>query len=68
MRWLAATAAAALAAIWPALALACPVCAQRQGGGPLGTVALGAIIVSPWIAAGTVGWWIRSENNKHETE
>jgi hypothetical protein len=47
------------------LALACPVCAQRQEG-PLGTVALGALIISPWIAAGAVGLWIRSENKKNE--
>lgn len=25
----------------------------------MGTLALGALIVAPWIAAAGVGWWIR---------
>ncbi len=51
--------AAALAALAPSVAAACPVCATREGSGPLGTVALGALIVAPWFAALGVGFWIR---------
>jgi hypothetical protein len=35
------------------------MCATKEQGGPLGTVALGALIVAPWFAAGGIGWWIR---------
>ncbi len=59
MRALVSTALALAAALAADVALACPVCAQRQDQGPLGKVALGALIVSPWIAAAAVGWWIR---------
>jgi hypothetical protein len=44
---------------WPALGLACPVCAQREDGSALGTVSLAVFIVAPWIAALAIGLWIR---------
>jgi hypothetical protein len=43
----------------PAVAFACPVCATREGAGPMQTIAIGALIVAPWFAAAGVGWWIR---------
>jgi hypothetical protein len=41
------------------VAQACPVCAQRSDGGLLGNVALGAMVISPWIVALSVGLWIK---------
>lgn len=43
----------------PLTALACPVCATREGGGPMEIAAIGALIVAPWFAAAGIGWWIR---------
>jgi len=51
--------AAGMTALAPLVASACPVCATREGGGPLGTVALGALIVAPWFAAVGFAFWIR---------
>jgi hypothetical protein len=61
-RFVAALALGASAALYAPAALACPVCAQRQEG-PLGTIALGVFIVSPWIIALTVGWYVRRSIN-----
>jgi hypothetical protein len=44
---------------WTAVALACPVCAQRDDGGWLAQVGLGAFVLSPWIVALCVGLYIR---------
>ena len=41
------------------IAHACPVCAQREDGGLMSDVALGALIVAPWIVAGAVALYIR---------
>ena len=59
MRPFLASLAAATVMLTPAWGFACPVCATREGSGPMGTLALGALIVAPWIAAAGVGWWIR---------
>ena len=59
MRALVSSLVALAATLCADLALACPVCAQREGGGALGTVALGALIVAPWIAGGAAAFWIR---------
>jgi len=59
MRSFVATLAAVAASLTPAMALACPVCATREGSGPLATAALGALVVAPWFAAAGVGWWVR---------
>ncbi len=59
MRHALALASSGVALLAPALAFACPVCAQRADGGPLETIALGALIVAPWFAAVAVGLWIR---------
>ena len=40
-------------------ALACPVCASREEPSSLRWVALGAFIVSPWIVAGVIAFYIR---------
>jgi hypothetical protein len=40
-------------------AWACPVCAQRQDGGAMGTIALATLVISPWFIALAIGLYIR---------
>jgi hypothetical protein len=59
-RWLAAvTGASALLA--PALALACPYCATRSGGGIGQSIALGAFLLLPFAVSGVVYSVLRRE-------
>ena len=59
MRHFFALAAALVTTTGAAVANACPVCAQRTDGGIMGNVALGAMVLSPWIVGLSVGLWIR---------
>ena len=61
MRGILGVGAAMAAAIAPAAALACPQCATRAGAGPLQTVALGALLLLPFAAAGVVYRIIRGQ-------
>ena len=56
------TAAAALvwAVLFPAIAAACPVCAQNEGGGVGRKVALGLFIFLPFVVVGTILFILRS--------
>jgi hypothetical protein len=48
--------------LYAELAVACPVCASRdESGGVMRTVALGVLVVAPWIIALTVGLYIRRD-------
>jgi hypothetical protein len=60
--------AALVVALSSEIALACPVCAQRQDDGPLGKVALGVFIVAPWFVALAIGLWIRRGLLQEESE
>jgi hypothetical protein len=42
------------ALVFPALAWACPVCAQREQGGIGRSIALGTFILLPFVVVGTV--------------
>jgi hypothetical protein len=59
-RW-AAAAAGAGALLSPALALACPYCATRSGGGIGQSVALGVFLLLPFVVAGVVYSVLRRE-------
>ena len=59
--------AAAGATFATQVALACPVCAQRDDGGWMSDIALGAMVLSPWAVTLTVGLWIR-KNGRSENE
>ncbi|MFP6685544.1 MAG: hypothetical protein VB934_12555 [Polyangiaceae bacterium] len=50
------------------LALACPVCAERGDGGLMSNVALGAMVLSPWMVALSVGLWIKRVNRDETAE
>ena len=41
------------------VALACPVCAQREEPGSLQWFALGALVVLPWFVVGGAAWWMK---------
>jgi hypothetical protein len=58
--WIAA-AAGASALLSPALALACPYCATRSGGGIGQSIALGAFLLLPFVVAGVVYSVLRRE-------
>jgi hypothetical protein len=51
---------AALASLAPAIALACPYCASRPGGGVGQSVAIGFFIAVPFVVAAVVYRFIRS--------
>ncbi len=53
-------AAALLAWLTPAMAAACPACANNTSGGP-GRFALGFFLMLPFAAAAVVYWFIRAE-------
>lgn len=50
----------------PAVALACPQCAGRAGGGPGQTIALGAFILLPFVVTGAILKIIRAERSSTE--
>jgi len=50
------------------LAWACPVCAERGDGGLMSNVALGAMVMSPWMVALSVGLWIKRGNRDETAE
>ena len=56
-------AAVAIAAVWalvvPALAEACPVCAQSESGGIGRKIALGLFIFLPFVVVGTILFILR---------
>ena len=58
-----ASAAAAALGVWlaPTLALACPYCATRSGGGIGQSVALGFFLLLPFVVAGVVYSVLRRE-------
>ena len=62
MRTAAALAAAALAAMTPALAAACPACASTSDRGAGQTIALGAFILLPFLVTGAILKFIKSEH------
>ena len=62
MRTAAALAAAALAAMTPALAAACPACASTSDRGAGQTIALGAFILLPFLVTGAILRFIKSEH------
>jgi hypothetical protein len=61
MRRALASAAGLGALLSPALALACPYCATRSGGGIGQSIALGAFLLLPFVVAGVVYSVLRRE-------
>ena len=56
-----ALASATLLTLASDVALACPVCAQRDEGGVMRYAALGVLVVMPWLVALAVAGFIRRE-------
>jgi hypothetical protein len=56
--------AAAIATLAPAVALACPMCAGRAGGGPGQWIVLAGFVLLPFPIAGAVIKYIRSESDQ----
>ena len=54
------------AALLPSLALACPSCASRDGGGVAYLVFLGTMILLPFAVAGVTGYvLVKGVSNSH---
>jgi len=67
MRRCAAALGASIAALSPSLSLACPACATRARGGAGSTIALGLMILLPFVVVGIVTFIIRSERRPELT-
>ena len=55
------SAALALLTLTPSVAVACPYCAGQAGGGPFRSIALGALLLLPFLVVAAILKVIRSE-------